>query len=524
MTYSTPNRIRTSPHRANLGVIAAQIAPAAITIVLWAAFVGLDGLGIVALLFLANAYVCIWQLSLAVVDERRGPVALAFWSFVFIWIVFAGMVQEALGEYPWEDSGLELLKGWALGLLLLALVTFAAGGWYSRRSAMRRVAPPSSLISPAGVTDRNNEPRLWTLLLVGYVLVPLVVFASGGLSARFTDRDSVNEVLNAGGDTIWLFLVNRLPAAIALVSGYFAARGLREAIASRVKVDRAIVAFAAAMALILLLANPFSSSRYVTFSTALAVVLGLIPMRTAGRKAALALALTTGMLVAYPLAAWFKKESLQIAGINLDLTTYSSIDFDGFQMTINSLAYVEARGFSFGEHILSAVAFFVPRSLWPDKALPASLDIAAFRGYSFQNLSLPLWAEVYIDLGVVGVGVFFALFGFVAGRLDRAYGVSGENWMGDIAALFAAVQFGFIRGPLGGSIVFFGAVLVVGVLVILPRGQHARRRHTTRPHAPSRRGPRTTRRSERNGGASGVSSSGVSDRAAKGVSAGTGHG
>ncbi|AXY53827.1 hypothetical protein YT1_4436 [Rhodococcus ruber] len=148
---------------------------------------------------------------------------------------------------------------------------------------------------------------------------------------------------------------------------------------------------------------------------------------------------------------------------------FFTVDYDGYQQLINSIYFVDESGHTFGKYVLSAGLFFIPRALWAGKANPASIDVADARGYSFQNLSLPIWSEFYIDFGIVGVIAGLIAFGFISGRLDLAYYLRPMSTSAHMCVLVAVCMFGFLRGPLGAQVIFMGSVVVIGYIVYQTR-------------------------------------------------------
>lgn len=94
-------------------------------------------------------------------------------------------------------------------------------------------------------------------------------------------------------------------------------------------------------------------------------------------------------------------------------------DFDGFQMSVIGVRYVIQQGHTWGEQILSALFFFVPRSIWPDKTLGTGAMLANNEQFSFINLSSPLFLEAYIDFSFMGVIALSALAGALIARAEK---------------------------------------------------------------------------------------------------------
>lgn len=434
---------------------ATAFIPYATTVILWALFVRFDWT-VALVLGLVNSFICVRQIVLASLDSNSGPVALTFWPFVFVWICVGSIVQLSLGKLPWRDSGVEYLYPWAQALLTLAMLAHIVGG---------HVANRRPIVLPDPMPRLPHRPRVLLLVILAFALIPTVLAVSGGLQGRFTELNTFATGLEAAGasdDSVQLFLVSRLPQAVALVLGYATARAyvLRKS-ASVSRRPWLLLNLLIAVTFLVVLSNPFSNSRYVAFSSFLGLLLGFVRLDSSKLRAWFAAVFTSGLLILYPLASWFKGGRTSVA---TGIDAFTGIDFDGFQLTVNTLYFVQQRGFAFGEHILAAVGYFIPRSFWTTKAIPASFDIAAERGYHFQNLSLPLWSEFYLDLGLLGMFVAMFAYGWFSKRLDRRYSSQCGSLSAHLAVLFAVAQLGLLRGPLGGSVVFFGTVLLLGIV------------------------------------------------------------
>src|SRR5262249_40957548 len=107
-------------------------------------------------------------------------------------------------------------------------------------------------------------------------------------------------------------------------------------------------------------------------------------------------------------------------------------------------------------------------SLWESKAIGAGNVVAANRGYSFQNLSLPYWSEVYLEFTLVGVVLVFFAYGVFARRLDRAVRGQHAGAAAVLAVICAACRLGLLRGRWGAQVPSLGAggAFTVGVVAL----------------------------------------------------------
>jgi len=60
----------------------------------------------------------------------------------------------------------------------------------------------------------------------------------------------------------------------------------------------------------------------------------------------------------------------------------------------------------------------VPRTMWPNKPIDTGTLLGEFKGYNFTNLSAPMWSELLINFGWVGLVLGMAALGYLFRRLD----------------------------------------------------------------------------------------------------------
>ena len=171
----------------------------------------------------------------------------------------------------------------------------------------------------------------------------------------------------------------------------------------------------------------------------------------------------SGTLLVYPLLNFFRSDNFRRAS---GFDSLASEDFDGFQQVVNTGQYVSQWGSGFGNHTLSALLYFVPRSIWTSKEVPASWVVAENRGYSYVNLSLPVHAEWYLDVGLVGMVTLMLMLGVALGRLDHWWLDAPDSRVAAVVPIVAIAMLGVIRGPLGGEVPYFGTILGLVLLAL----------------------------------------------------------
>ena len=89
------------------------------------------------------------------------------------------------------------------------------------------------------------------------------------------------------------------------------------------------------------------------------------------------------------------------------LSIFSTLHYDAFANIMATLEYVTHHGFSFGYQLLSALLFFIPRSIWSSKPVSTGEVVGDYlvdkHNFEFNNLSNPLVSEGFINFGFIGV-------------------------------------------------------------------------------------------------------------------------
>jgi len=416
----------------------------------------------------ATVLLSFWGLTTSVVHGARIN-QLVFWAFTLSWLGVAPLYQLYVGEVAWGDyTVLKLTDAVQASqvLVLVSLVAFLVGS---------RAAPGVTEHRSRLDTSKMGKAAFLVIVAAGFLL-PMAASASGGLANLFASRQeraasfAVENFDVASGGGAALGFVKLLPAALATVGCYFAVLVVREEIRSRRGLNWRMARLALVVAGLTALAiysNPIANSRFISFAAILASVIAAWQPRTSRSGFILAMVSLVGVLFVYPIAFALRKTRGLSTLETFTLKDWAGPDFDGFQQWVNTVLFVEENGYSWGSTILSAMFFFVPRSIWPGKEIPASITIAESRSYEFTDLSLPVSAEFYLNFGFVGLVIGMFVLGRIWARLDVAWLRSPDSLAGVLAPLVATQQFGLVRGPLGSLAPVFGTVLILSAAVVL---------------------------------------------------------
>ncbi|MFD7920892.1 hypothetical protein ACFV3R_16910 [Streptomyces sp. NPDC059740] len=405
--------------------------------------------------------------------------ALGFWLFSYVWLGLAPLPMLATGTYP---RGFVVDADTAFAACALVEAGLTA---YSVGAALagRRPTHTSTVLRP--LLSRTMAPaRVLLLSAAALLLAVVLIIQQGGPAAFFHSRQAANTAAEqlASNDSAgralaaWGLSVPAFTALAALAhvqrvrGGDRVLRGLRWLL------------LPALVAVNVVVNNPVSQPRFWAGTVLLTLVFSLPVTARPRAFRVVAGVLTATVLVVFPYSDYFRYDThgdVQVVSLAEQFTTNG--DYDAFQQIATGVDYVAKHGFT-PTAALGPPLFFVPRSLWPGKPDDAGVLLARHAGYSFDNLSAPLWIETYLWAGPAAVVALFALLGAVSTRVDRIF--HRHRRSGTLGALLVPAagfyQLVLLRGSLLGVLGPLALVVVLPFLV-------SRRapRHSNGPPAPA---------------------------------------
>lgn len=361
-----------------------------------------------------------WRLSQLV---KAGDPELGnffFYLYVYVFMGIAPMVQIRLNRLSGTTYGVSpSLDSQIAAYVIAGIVAYEVG----RKACLllgnrSRTANPG--FDPAMVERKDRSRSAGTdiagLALIWIGLVFSAVFVSRiGLTALFASRDDVRVVSEAAyGTSAELGLVKAMgwvPLSIGLCAlGYD--KGASKSILYK-------ISFMVGIAVLVITMNPIGNSRYMSATALFVCAASLGILRSRRRVQITLIGLVIAVFALFPQADRFRTSGgfAQSAGFFEEYA--SNNDYDGFWQIGNALDYVGQFGSTHGRQLLGAVFAVVPRQLWPSKPLNTGELLADASGYSYTNLSAPLWAEGIVNFGVM-LGLVFMIFcGALVALVDR---------------------------------------------------------------------------------------------------------
>lgn len=405
-----------------------------------------------------------------VADGRPALFDFVLWLFVYIFLGLAPTVQIRSDEPSTTTPGVDPALDTRTAVVVWAgLLCYDVGRFVGARVALRRSAPS---VPPPGELDVMPS-RAVVLTGVGVLAAAYYVMRIG-VSTLFMSRYSA-----------YAIRTDRMPD-VATRSVVAAAGSYPLLIAAgvflRLRVTRALGSASArytplvlvCLGVLLVVVNPISAARYDFGTVAFAVAVFLGAAGTLRRSRLSMVGTVAAFLFVFPIADAFRSDTVSIQRAGFFGEYMANPDYDAFWQISNALSYLADHMVEPMRQALGVVLFWVPRNVWPDKPVDTGILLADYKGYSFSNLSAPLWAELIVNGGLVALVIGFLVVGFALARLDRrivpALLGGGQLWA-VVGGVFPFYMVILLRGSL---LQATGTLVVAVVTTLYVRGPRAR--------------------------------------------------
>ncbi len=147
---------------------------------------------------------------------------------------------------------------------------------------------------------------------------------------------------------------------------------------------------------------------------------------------------------------------------------FMSMNYDAFCNIGIVIEIIEKEGYFYGFQLMSALLFFIPRSLWPGKPDASGLVVGnhlkAEYGFNFTNLSNPMVSEGYMNFGLLGV--FFMAIVLAASIVFFITWLRSSDVLKRAVAFYFAIHLLFLlRGDFTNGFSYFIGIFI-GLYVI----------------------------------------------------------
>jgi hypothetical protein len=396
------------------------------------------------------------RLSAMVLTSRRKLLQGSFWLFVYMALGVAPLAQAVLGQVPTPVVGPRTDLTQAIALILLGCICFDVGALLARHRPVRRTRSGPAEVRPVMVHKR----RLQLLTVFAFLCSAVFVMKLGGPAVFFSSRQEIIAgIAEAGvsaddGQAGQAFLrgFGTVPALLALL---IYTRWMVTSTRAR-RTPSVIATWAALAALNLVVNNPISNPRYWFLTVMFALLFTVFPVSAAMYRVALSMGVIVALVI-FPFADRFRYDEKNYKPVETTsvLEPMALKDYDQVGMFANTITFVESGpGHFYGRQLAGSVFFAVPRSVWSSKPRDTGVMVGQWMGTVNTNLSSPIWAELWIDFGPVGMSGGLLGLGYAAARVDRRYAKRATrrsppgSLISVVVPLVAGYSFILLRGPL----------------------------------------------------------------------------
>lgn len=254
---------------------------------------------------------------------------------------------------------------------------------------------------------------------------------------------------------VFNYFITPIPVSVLLIYGYIS-------YGEKKRYQKLFIIFL--FALVFFFVAPTSVARFLAITLYLSIVLRFT--RILERRYIFQIGSIFGLMILMPFLDKFRRFDVKTFNFSIDFTYLSQGTFDAYQnfVRILSINYI-----SYGKQLLGALFFFIPRSIFAEKPIGSGSLVASLGNLKFDNISMPLIGEGYINFSVIGSLIFMMFFGLVSGKLDKYYW-SLKNYINNhrffnVYYLLLGMSFFILRGDLMSSFAY--TVSLVGTYIAL---------------------------------------------------------
>ncbi len=418
---------------------------------------------------------------------QRRLTLMCFYVFVYVFLGVQPLLSIWSHSFPHNLCPPDGLVTVAVVLVALGIGAFELG-YYRLRPALPETVFPSTSNEPGTVrVESLSLSRLWLVIIVVSGLVVLVMWHYGpylflAVRGSIGGNFQVAEMTQSE----WLLVVYsvRTLAAVPLFISLYLWKSRQSLSCSAGTIRRLKAALIYLTALNAVVSNPLNAPRLWSGSLLLAAL--FISLKWKGTRSFLTWAMVAcaGLLLLFAgtdprrVIARVYYQGGSIGLVTISDVISDSIDnlqmdsnFDAFQMVAFTSSYADQSGWSWGNQLLLPAFFWVPRSLWNSKPKGTSSLVTENLGFLNKNIGIPLWAEGYVNFGVLGLAVFLLIFGYLA-RLSDDCLVEIERtprsaFRAIVSSFFAANTFILLRGDLATGTLYLQVMILFAFLLLL---------------------------------------------------------
>lgn len=443
---------------------------------------GLRGIEIGVLPFIAFIIIILSSLRLSVFSMKNENkiISMTFWIFVYVFLGLTPLLQLLSNNFPLEGNYNFSTIFTTFLIIFSGLLSYELGYWFGCINS----TPITGIINMVMTNRYLSSKKTFIFSIISLLGTIVIIWLLGGLKAVLLSREELLNLLiifSEGESQARLQILStllRVPIFISLIllCSMWLYERKRPIHGNKIKFWNNILLLAMLL-MNILINNPVSSARYWFGTIVLSLIFLTIGWSRKISFSLLTIFITLSLIIIFPLADMFRyttnidKEVYFESG-NINSPLVNKGDYDSFQQILNTTEYVKNHGIAFGKHMFGTLMFWVPRNLWRGKPIPSGVMVAEYKGYEYSNMSMPLWGEAYMDGGIPGVILIFAIYGYFISIIEILYTnnyLHGTNFLNIFVPVYAAYQLFLLRGTLMSAFAYF-IPIVIFMFICTKRG------------------------------------------------------
>lgn len=393
--------------------------------------------------------VSVIKLSILLLKREVDLMQASFWIYVYIMLGLSAFGQISHHSFPLIGNYNSSKILFANLLIGVGIVAFQYGFSTSKRRNQKHINLP------------NIHPNIFVLFSIITIVAVVYVLSNVGFGILLTPRFVLTQQLidsqSTTGFAITMAILRMAPlcCAVALTISYKNNFNFS-------KVFLCLILWS----MVFYTNNPISAPRLMTGMAVITLFLSISYIKNWKIGGFYIWGMTLLYVLIFPFLDAFRYSLDDQIVINFDGfrallldNLVGNGDYDSYQQMLNTINYVNRFDIEWGRQLLGAVLFWIPRAIWADKPLETGTLVAENEGYNFTSLSSPLWAEGYINFGVLGVFLFLFIWGRVVGLLSFYYLHYKSSLIFILCIMLIPYQFFFLRGSLLTAILIFSPAI-----------------------------------------------------------------
>lgn len=403
--------------------------------------------------WLISFFICLIKLIQISLSKKSKYMELFFYVFLYVFLIIVPMLQISSNRFPWYGIYSQEIIIKALFFILIGTIFYMFGFNYKFKVSYRKKIVPKVI----------NEKKA-IVIVVLYSSISLIMVFLNGVEKLFMTRvenENLAEMQSSVSSELISSNLQKVPIFIALIIFFIAFK-------KTLKFKNVnLYLFITLIILNLIISNPIANPRFWFGTVIFSIFILIMPTKKYSMFLWVSIIMFT-LLMIFPYADVFRvslNSKLEFSSITDQLI--SNGDYDAFQQMLNTIVFVDDDGLTMGKQLLGAILFFFPRFLWSEKPIGTGATVAEHLGYHFTNLSSPLWAEGYVNFGLIGIMIFMFVYGIFSNAIQNKFNDSSENehtLSKMIIPFIAPYQLFLLRGDLMNGIAYMSLIIIFSII------------------------------------------------------------